>query len=41
MNSVIPTLVQFKRVLDQDRNETASDSYDNYDDVGMDNFFDD
>jgi len=41
MNSVIPTLVQFKRVLDQDRNETVSDSYDNYDDVGMDNFFDD
>ncbi len=38
MNGVIPTLAQFKRVLDQDNEDTMPD---NYDDVGMDNFFDD
>jgi phosphomannomutase/phosphoglucomutase len=38
MNGVISTLAQFKRVLDQDNEEAMPD---NYDDVRMDNFFDD
>ena len=38
MHSVISTLSQFKRVLDQDSDESMPD---NYDDVRMDNFFDD
>lgn len=38
MNGVISTLSQFKRVLDQDSDESMPD---NYDDVRMDNFFDD
>jgi phosphomannomutase/phosphoglucomutase len=38
MNGVISTLAQFKRVLDQDSDEAMPD---NYDDVRMDNFFDD
>jgi phosphomannomutase/phosphoglucomutase len=38
MNGVISTLAQFKRVLDQDSEEAMPD---NYDDVRMDNFFDD
>ena len=38
MNGVIPTLVQYKRVLDQDNNDTMPDKYD---DVRMDDFFDD
>lgn len=38
LNGVIPTLAQFKRVLDQDADDNIPD---NYDDVRMDNFFDD
>lgn len=38
MNGVIPTLAQFKRVLDQDSDDAIPD---NYDDVKLDNFFDD
>jgi phosphomannomutase/phosphoglucomutase len=38
MNGVIPTLAQFKRVLDQDNDDTMPD---NYDDMRMDDFFDD
>jgi hypothetical protein len=38
MNSIIPTLAQFKRVLDKDNDDTMPD---NYDDVRMDDFFDD
>lgn len=38
MDGVIPTLAQFKRVLDQDNDDTIPD---NYDDVYLDNFFDD
>jgi phosphomannomutase / phosphoglucomutase len=38
MNGVIPTLVQYKRVLDQNTDDSTPD---NYDDVRMDDFFDD
>ncbi|MEI6708666.1 MAG: hypothetical protein WCK96_16200 [Methylococcales bacterium] len=38
MEGVIPTLAQYKRVLDQDNDDTMPD---NYDDVRMDDFFDD
>ncbi len=38
MNGVIPTLAQFKRVMDQDNDDTMPD---NYDDMRMDDFFDD
>jgi phosphomannomutase/phosphoglucomutase len=38
MNGVIPTLAQFKRVLDQDNDDTMPD---NYDDMRMDDFFND
>jgi phosphomannomutase/phosphoglucomutase len=38
MNGVIPTLVQYKRVMDQDTDDATPD---NYDDVRMDDFFDD
>jgi phosphomannomutase / phosphoglucomutase len=38
MNGVIPTLAQYKRVLDQDNDDSMPD---NYDDVRMDDFFDD
>jgi phosphomannomutase/phosphoglucomutase len=38
MNSIIPTLAQFKRVLDKDNDDSMPD---NYDDVRMDDFFDD
>lgn len=41
MNGVIPTLAQFKRVLDQDNDNSMPDNYDTYDDAGLDNFFDD
>jgi len=40
MDGVIPTLAQFKRVLDQDNNDDDTIP-DNYDDVHLDNFFDD
>jgi phosphomannomutase/phosphoglucomutase len=40
MDGVIPTLAQFKRVLDQDNNNDDTIP-DNYDDVHLDNFFDD
>lgn len=39
MNGVIPTLVQYKRVMDQDTDDDTTP--DNYDDVRMDDFFDD
>jgi phosphomannomutase/phosphoglucomutase len=38
MEGVIPTLAQYKRVLDQDSDDSMPD---NYDDVRMDDFFDD
>ncbi len=38
MNGVIPTLAQFKRVLDQDSDDSMPD---NYDDMRLDDFFDD
>jgi phosphomannomutase/phosphoglucomutase len=38
LDGVIPTLAQFKRVLDQDNDDNVPD---NYDDIRMDNFFDD
>jgi phosphomannomutase/phosphoglucomutase len=39
MNGVIPTLAQYKRVIDQDNDDSSMP--DNYDDVRMDDFFDD
>lgn len=38
MNGVIPTLVQFKRVMDQNNDDAMPD---NYDDAHLDDFFDD
>lgn len=38
MNGVIPTLAQYKRVLDQDSDDSMPD---NYDDMRLDDFFDD
>ena len=41
MNGVIPTLAQYKRVLEQDSSIDNSSVPDDYDDVRLDDFFDD